>query len=97
MDSQRLGRCLGRSVKGTETKMSKLYLSGTTDAIKTERTARGHKQAECHVRGWKHGVRVTVSLSNNGIATYQVWATAGSNGNGFNTLLATLTFNCARS
>ncbi len=62
--------------------MSSLYLSGTTDAIKTERTARGNNHAECHVRGWHVGMEASAHSDTEGIVTCYASVTTGSGGDG---------------
>lgn len=62
--------------------MSKLYISATTDTIKTDRTARGHKHAQAHVRGWQSGISVEVDARCDGILRYFVMLTHGSNNTG---------------
>ena len=64
--------------------MSKLYLSGTTDAIKGVRTARASHWAKTFLQGYDSGVEIEVtdrSLHEDGeILTYSVSLTAGANG-----------------
>ena len=51
--------------------MSKLYIKASTDAIKTTKTARGHKEADANILynfsgGREHDGNVSVSVAHNG-------------------------------
>ena len=58
--------------------MSKLYVSATSDTIKTERTARGHHYVKTHARTWEAGVSVSVQTDTLGNTYFVVCRTGGS-------------------
>ena len=60
--------------------MSELYLSATTDARKNPVTARAHKKASVHLRGWEHGIELECLTAEDGTTTYHISVTGGSNG-----------------
>lgn len=61
--------------------MSRLYASITSDARKTEPTARGHSSMSTHIRGWEVGVKVEVKALDNGRLRFHIYRTRGSNPN----------------
>jgi hypothetical protein len=62
--------------------MSRLYASVDADASKTTATRRGYRRIVAHVRGWDDGVRVVAGVSDDGqgVDTFDIFRTAGSNG-----------------
>ncbi len=59
--------------------MSRLYLRGSTDRIKTERTACGDEVVVAHISGWDFGVRVVATAVNDENIMFSVTLTGGSN------------------
>lgn len=58
--------------------MSRFY--GSIRGIaRTEATRRGNKQIAGHIRGWDIGVRVEMSIDENGKDRITVYGTGGSN------------------
>lgn len=55
--------------------MSHLYMTTVTDAIKTSRTARGHKWIDTHVSTWTNGVRIFAHRIINGGDEFQIYLT----------------------
>jgi hypothetical protein len=62
--------------------MSKLYLSATSDARKTEVTSRGHRTISAHVRGWDLGVKIEAHYGGpiRDEESFDIYVSSGSNG-----------------
>lgn len=58
--------------------MSALYLTGNSDAIRTLRTARGHKWARAAVQSWQGSVSVQFTIDDAGVVHVEVRCAEGS-------------------
>ena len=59
--------------------MPQLYVSATSDTIRTKRIACGGRHVSAHVRGWDSGIEVDAILANDGASIlYTAVLTQGS-------------------
>jgi hypothetical protein len=74
--------------------MSKLYLSGISDARKTGITSRGHRYINLHLRSWNAGINVIMTADECGRIECLVNRTGGSNNPCSGRLLAHIKERC---
>lgn len=58
--------------------MSRFYVSTMSERNKT-RTHGGQKTLTVHVRGWNKGLQIAVFVNNEGLDTFAIYETGGSN------------------